>query len=64
MGNSQRRNDTYIIVCGRLVVENSTGDLGVDKDKGKYIPVTYHEDTERVRVIGPLTFNSDTRWGG
>jgi hypothetical protein len=40
------------------------GDLSVDKDKGKYIPVTYHKVRERVGVVGPLTFNSDSRWGG
>ena len=40
------------------------GDVGVDKDEGKFIPVTHNEGTERVGVIGPLTLNPDARWCG
>jgi len=34
-------------------------DQCVGKDKGKFIPLTHHEGTERVGVIGSLTLNPD-----
>jgi hypothetical protein len=39
-------------------------DLDVVRNKGKFIPVTHHEGTERIGVIGPLTLNPDAGWCG